>query len=154
MLRVTNRAPGDERPGLLVLGHLDTVHPIGTLELNPCRIENDRLYGPGGYDMKAGAYLAVTALGRVSANGGTTPLPVDILLVPDEEVGTHHSRKTIERYARTGQLDVKAYEKSLKTLPDLADQAAIVETVMFEDELDEDLDDETDVVADGDQGAA
>ena len=86
LLHVTNRAAHDTRDGLLILGHLDTVHPIGTILQNPCRIENDRLYGPGGYDMKAGAYLAVSALGRVSKQGATA-LPVDILLVPDEEVG-------------------------------------------------------------------
>jgi glutamate carboxypeptidase len=103
LLHVSNRATDDTREGLLILGHLDTVHPIGTLEQNPCRIENDRLYGPGGYDMKAGAYLAVTALGRVSRQGSTA-LPVDILLVPDEEVGTHHSRATIERFAKNARL--------------------------------------------------
>ena len=102
LLHVTNRVANDTRQGLLILGHLDTVHPIGTLALNPCRIENDRLYGPGGYDMKAGAYLAVTALGRVTKQGRTA-LPVDILLVPDEEVGTHHSRATIERFAKNAR---------------------------------------------------
>ena len=99
LLYVTNRASGDERPGILILGHLDTVHPIGTLRLNPCRIEGDRLYGPGGYDMKAGVYLALSALGRLSAPGSSA-LPVDFLLVPDEETGSHHSRPSIERYAR------------------------------------------------------
>ena len=99
LLHVTNRAPNDERVGLLILGHLDTVHPIGTLLHNPCRVEGDRLYGPGGYDMKAGAYLIITALGRVYAEGSTA-LPVDVLLVPDEETGTHNSRATIERFAQ------------------------------------------------------
>lgn len=99
LLHVTNRAPNDERDGMLILGHLDTVHPIGTLQQNPCRIEGDRLYGPGGYDMKAGAYLIITALGRVHAEGSTA-LPVDVLLVPDEETGTHNSRATIERFAK------------------------------------------------------
>ena len=39
LLHVTNRAAGDTRPGLLILGHSDTVHPIGTLQQNPCRTE-------------------------------------------------------------------------------------------------------------------
>ncbi|MEO7760563.1 MAG: M20 family metallopeptidase [Casimicrobiaceae bacterium] len=99
MLYITNRASGDERPGILILGHLDTVHPIGTLHLNPCRIEGDRLYGPGGYDMKAGVYLALSALGRLSGPNSTA-LPVDVLLVPDEETGSHNSRPSIEHYAR------------------------------------------------------
>src|SRR3546814_8714011 len=52
LLYATNRAAGDARPGILVLAHLDTVHPVGTLQDNPCRIEGDRLYGPGSSDMK------------------------------------------------------------------------------------------------------
>jgi glutamate carboxypeptidase len=98
LLRITNRAAADERKGILVLGHLDTVHPVGTLQLNPCRIEGDRLYGPGGYDMKGGVYLALTALGQLAAPNSTA-LPVDLLLVPDEETGSHASRAAIERLA-------------------------------------------------------
>lgn len=98
LLHISNRAAGDERPGLLVLGHSDTVHPIGTLQENPCRIEGDRLYGPGGYDMKAGIYLALTAL-RDLAAADATALPVDFVIVPDEETGTHSSRAHIEAFA-------------------------------------------------------
>lgn len=99
LLYISNRAAGDGRAGILVLAHLDTVHPLGTLQQNPCRIEGDRLYGPGGYDMKGGIYLALTALGRLAAPGSTA-LPVDFLLVPDEETGSCQSRASIERYAR------------------------------------------------------
>jgi len=98
LLYATNRAPGDKRPGILVLAHLDTVHPIGTLQDNPCRIEGDRLYGPGSYDMKGGIYLALAALSTL-AKPGSTRLPVDFLMVPDEEIGSHASRPSIERYA-------------------------------------------------------
>jgi len=99
LLHISNRAAGDGRAGILILAHLDTVHPLGTLKQNECRIEGDRLYGPGGYDMKGGIYLALTALGRLAAPGSTA-LPVDFLLVPDEETGSHQSRAAIERYAR------------------------------------------------------
>jgi glutamate carboxypeptidase len=102
LLHVTNRAANDGRKGILILGHLDTVHPLGTLSANPCRVEGDRLYGPGGYDMKAGIYLALTALGRLS-KPGSTALPVDMLLVPDEETGSHRSRASIERHARASR---------------------------------------------------
>jgi len=98
LLYATNRADGDTRKGLLVLAHLDTVHPIGTLQDNPIRIEGDRLYGPGGYDMKAGIYLALSALAGL-AEPGATRLPIDFLMVPDEETGSHASRPHIERYA-------------------------------------------------------
>ena len=98
LLHVSNRAAGDDRAGILVLGHLDTVHPIGTLQQNPCRLKGDRLYGPGGYDMKGGVYLSLAALGELSVPGATA-LPVDLLLVPDEETGSHASRVAIERFA-------------------------------------------------------
>lgn len=99
LLHISNRAAGDERPGILILGHLDTVHPFGTLQQNACRIEGDRLYGPGGYDMKGGIYIALTALGQLAAPGSTA-LPVDFVLVPDEETGSNYSRAATERYAR------------------------------------------------------
>ncbi|MFH1604279.1 MAG: M20/M25/M40 family metallo-hydrolase, partial [Pseudomonadota bacterium] len=99
LLHVSNRAAGDGRAGILVLAHLDTVHPIGTLKQNECRMEGDKLYGPGAYDMKGGTYVALTALGQLSAPGSTA-LPVDFLLVPDEETGSHRSRASIERFAR------------------------------------------------------
>jgi glutamate carboxypeptidase len=99
LLHISNRAAGDGRAGILILAHLDTVHPIGTLRQNECRIEGDKLYGPGGYDMKGGIYLALTALGQLAAPGSTA-LPVDFLLVPDEETGSYQSRVSIERFAR------------------------------------------------------
>lgn len=98
MLHVTNRQPGDVSPGLLIVAHLDTVHPVGTLRVNACRQEGDRLYGPGVYDMKAGAYLALCALGEATRNDGTA-LPVDFLFSPDEEIGSPASRAHIERFA-------------------------------------------------------
>ncbi|OZI31808.1 peptidase [Bordetella genomosp. 10] len=102
LLYVTNRAQGDTRPGILVLAHLDTVHPVGTLGENPCRIEGDKLYGPGSYDMKGGIYLALTALATL-AKPGATRLPIDFLMVPDEETGSHASRASIESYARNAR---------------------------------------------------
>lgn len=96
LLHIHKRKPGDKRPGILVLGHIDTVHPLGTLLQNPCRIDGDRLYGPGSYDMKGSIYLALAALARTRE---TTAHPVDMLLVPDEETGSHASRASIEAYA-------------------------------------------------------
>lgn len=99
LIHATNRADGDSRPGLLLLAHIDTVHPHGTLQTNACRIEDDKLYGPGSFDMKGGTFLALTALGEFSKSG-STPMPVDFLLVPDEEVGSHASREHIEAFAK------------------------------------------------------
>lgn len=86
--------------GILVLSHIDTVHPIGTLAgALPFRRDGDRLYGPGLYDMKGGAYLAFDAL-RAVARAGSTRLPIVYLFTPDEEVGSPISREVIEAEAR------------------------------------------------------
>ena len=96
------RAPwNDERPGILVLSHMDTVHPIGTLEsIRPVARDGDVVFGPGIYDKKGGAYLAYYALRHLVRLGRTTPLPVTFLFVPEEEVGSHTSREHIERLGR------------------------------------------------------
>jgi glutamate carboxypeptidase len=94
------RAGDADAPGILVLSHIDTVHPIGTLAgALPFRRDGDRLYGPGLYDMKGGAYLAFDAL-RAVARAGSAPLPIVYLFTPDEEVGSPISREVIEAEAR------------------------------------------------------
>jgi glutamate carboxypeptidase len=98
MLKV--RAGEADTPGILVLSHIDTVHPIGTLAgALPFRRDGDRLYGPGLYDMKGGAYLAFDAL-RAVARAGSARLPIVYLFTPDEEVGSPISREVIEAEAR------------------------------------------------------
>ena len=88
---------GGPGPGILVLCHLDTVHPIGTLAGPlPFRVEDDRAYGPGIYDMKGGAYLAYAAYVAAASSGKPTPLPIRLLFVSDEEVGSLTSRHLIE----------------------------------------------------------
>lgn len=88
-------------PGILVLSHLDTVHPLGTLAASlPFRVEGDRAYGPGAADMKGGAYLVLAALRELDRSGLRTALPVRHLLVSDEEVGSATAREHIEREAR------------------------------------------------------
>ena len=82
--------------GILVLCHLDTVHPRGTLDSLPFRIEDDCAYGPGTTDMKGGAYLAFAAYQSLVREGRETTLPVRFLYVSDEEVGSPFSRSYIE----------------------------------------------------------
>ncbi|MDH3667659.1 MAG: M20 family metallopeptidase [Paracoccaceae bacterium] len=89
----------DERPGVLVLCHLDTVHPSGALELNPIRTEGDRAYGPGVYDMKGCVFIALQAAAGLIAEQQTTPLPLRFLVVSDEEIGSPTSRTIIETEA-------------------------------------------------------
>ena len=87
--------------GILVLSHMDTVHPIGTLTGPlPYRVEGDRAYGPGAEDMKGGAYLALAAIRQIQREGGRTSLPIRHLIVSDEEMGSGTSREHIEREAQ------------------------------------------------------
>jgi glutamate carboxypeptidase len=86
-------------PGILVMGHLDTVHPVGTLASLPWRVDGARCYGPGICDMKGGNFLAIEAIRQLQRAGIATGLPVTVLLTPDEEVGTPSTRDVIEAEA-------------------------------------------------------
>lgn len=90
-------SPRGEGPGVLVLCHLDTVHPASTLSHFPFRIDGDKAYGPGIYDMKGGAYLALAAFESIAASGETPRLPIQLVYTSDEEVGSPTSRAIIER---------------------------------------------------------
>lgn len=91
---------GQDAPGILILSHLDTVHPIGFISRLPFSIEGDSAFGPGIYDMKGGAYLAYHAFGQVCINGQRSPLGITQLYVSDEEIGSPTSRALIEAEGR------------------------------------------------------
>jgi len=85
--------PGDRR--ILLLGHLDTVWPVGTLAARPVRVDGDRLYAPGAYDMKAGIVTILYAL-RALRESGQRP-PVEVFLTPLEETRPEPYRTLMER---------------------------------------------------------
>jgi glutamate carboxypeptidase len=87
-----------EKP-LLLLGHLDTVWPLGTLKSMPWREAEGRLWGPGVFDMKAGVVMALAAL-KSLREADALKRPVTLLLNSDEEVGSTVSRPITERLAR------------------------------------------------------
>jgi glutamate carboxypeptidase len=91
---------GQDAPGILVLSHLDTVHPLGFIERLPFRIDGDSAFGPGIYDMKGGAYLAYHAFRQLCATPERSPLGVTQLYVSDEEIGSPTSRALIEAEGR------------------------------------------------------
>ena len=95
---VRARFRGEGAP-VLILGHFDTVWPLGTLARMPLRRDGDRLHGPGSFDMKGGIALALTAIAalRVAA---LHHRPVTMLWTTDEEIGSATSRATIENEAR------------------------------------------------------
>ncbi len=86
-------------PGVLVMGHFDTVHPIGTLSKLPFRRDGDKCYGPGIMDMKGGNYAALEALRQLQRAKIETPLPVTFLFTSDEEIGSASTREMIEAEA-------------------------------------------------------
>jgi glutamate carboxypeptidase len=88
----------DTRKPVLLLGHLDTVWPIGTLARMPWRIEDGWAYGPGVLDMKAGVVMALESIRLAREADPTTP--VILLLSSDEETGSHNSRRRIEQVAQ------------------------------------------------------
>jgi glutamate carboxypeptidase len=93
---VARSAWGQDQPGILVLSHLDTVHPLGFIERLPFRIQGDSAFGPGIYDMKGGAYLAWHAFAQLCAGGERSALGITYLYVSDEEIGSPTSRALIE----------------------------------------------------------
>jgi glutamate carboxypeptidase len=95
-----SRLKPSNRKAVLLLGHYDTVYPLGTLANMPCTIENGRLRGPGVLDMKSGIALMLHAIEALQAWHGELPRPVTVFLVSDEEVGSYSSRKITEALAK------------------------------------------------------
>lgn len=95
------RFGGAGRP-VLLLGHFDTVWPVGALDRMPIRRDGDRLHGPGTFDMKGGIAIGIAAL-RALRGAGTAHPPVTMLWTADEEIGSGTSRAAIESEARTAR---------------------------------------------------
>ena len=83
-----------------IMGHMDTVHPVGTLAQQPFAIRDGRAEGPGVYDMKIGIALAVEAVHTLKRVGRSPRRPLRIVLTCDEEIGTHASMSLIEANAK------------------------------------------------------
>ena len=85
---------------ILLLGHLDTVWPLGTLQTMPCRLSAGRLWGPGTLDMKAGVAMAFTAI-EMLTEADLLRREIVLLLNGDEEIGGTVSRPITEKLAKT-----------------------------------------------------
>jgi len=119
VLRLFRRGYG---PRVLLLAHYDTVHPVGSWS-RLWREEKGRIFGPGVYDMKAGLLFILWALRYLNRSGLEHP-NLEVLLTPDEEVGSRNSRIFIEDAARgadyalvleppTGAGDLKVHRKGV-----------------------------------------
>lgn len=85
---------------LIVVGHLDTVWPQGTLAIRPFRVEEGRAYGPGIFDMKSGVALAFFAMRALRELRRDPHRPVTLIMTCDEESGSPFSRHVVEAEAR------------------------------------------------------
>lgn len=88
----------------LFLVHIDTVHPIGSLETMPIKIEDGRYYGPGALDMKGGAVIALEAIAGLSARGQLPARPILFLVTTEEEIGSPFSEPLIKQLAADSEL--------------------------------------------------
>jgi glutamate carboxypeptidase len=96
-------SPADRRregPYQLLVGHLDTVWPVGTLEQMPVRMDGGRLFGPGVFDMKAGLAQAIFALRALQAAGAEPEVAPVLMISCDEEIGSRDSGRHLARLAR------------------------------------------------------
>jgi glutamate carboxypeptidase len=94
-LRVTAFTDSREKP-ITFIGHTDTVHPLGSLDQRPWRVEGDRAYGPGVFDMKANCALAVEVIRACVTVAATPKRPVVLLLTCDEETGSKTGKQLVE----------------------------------------------------------
>jgi len=88
--------------GILILCHMDTVFPLGTIQKTPFREEGEKIFGPGTLDMKAGIVIALAAIEEAQKDG--LKRPVTLLCTSDEEIGSHTSRALIETLAMESAL--------------------------------------------------
>ena len=92
--------PHPRKPGQLLVGHCDTVWPVGTLERMPVELRDGKLHGPGVYDMKAGLVQGIFALRALRDLGLEPPLAPAFFINSDEELGSLESADRVRRLAR------------------------------------------------------
>jgi len=93
---------GDGKNGILILCHMDTVFPLGTIQKTPYREDGDKIFGPGTLDMKAGIVIALAAIEEAQKNASNRP--ITLFCTSDEEIGSHTSRALIEKLAKESAL--------------------------------------------------
>src|SRR5687767_10477859 len=106
------RGPGEGGRQILLLGHFDTVWPVGQLARMPLKRDAGRLHGPGVFDMKAGIGLAALATRAVLERGALESCRAVMLWTTDEEIGSNTSRALIEAEASRSEA-VLVFEPSL-----------------------------------------
>ena len=91
---------GKGEDGILLIGHMDTVFPLDTIQSQPFYEKYGRVYGPGGLDMKSGLVIMLTAVKALQERGEMPDRPISMLFNTDEEMGSYKSRYLIEKEAK------------------------------------------------------
>ena len=91
--------PAEDRPSQLLIGHMDTVWPLGTAVDRPATVDGANLTGPGSFDMKAGLVQMLYALRSLRDLGLEPPADPVVFVNTDEEIGSPHSRRRLELLA-------------------------------------------------------
>ena len=99
-LRIRTFAKDKDTQPILLLGHTDTVHPRGSIQARPWRVDENRIYGPGVFDMKSNCVLAIEILRALAASENKTDAPITLLLTCDEESGSPSGRALVEAEAK------------------------------------------------------
>jgi glutamate carboxypeptidase len=111
--------PLSSKKPILILCHMDTVFPLGTLKTFPYREEDGQIHGPGTLDMKSGIVITLSAISSLLSNGTVVSHPITILFNSDEEIGSPTSRRHIESLTRQSSvvfvLEGALLDGSLKT---------------------------------------
>lgn len=104
---------GEGENGILLMGHFDTVFPLGTLKTMPFYEREGKIFGPGVQDMKGGLVIGLTAIAALLEAGEMPKRPITFLFTSDEEVGSQTSRALIEELAAQAALTL-VLEPSMK----------------------------------------
>lgn len=99
-VRIRAYADGNQEQQIVLLGHTDTVHPRGSTAERPWRTDENRVYGPGIFDMKSNCALALKLLRAFEATDTRPARPITLLFMCDEETGSVHGRAIVEAEAR------------------------------------------------------
>jgi len=91
---------GEGKGGILLISHMDTVFPIGTLVKMPFYEKDGKIFGPGTLDMKGGIVIALNAIAGLRTSEQMPHRPITALFTSDEEIGSHTSRALIEGLAK------------------------------------------------------
>jgi glutamate carboxypeptidase len=102
-LRIRAFSKAHDGRQILLLGHTDTVHPRGSIQARPWRVDQNQIHGPGIFDMKSNCALAIEILRVLDVSESKSLVPITLLLTCDEESGSPSGRAVVEAEAQNAR---------------------------------------------------